>query len=101
MSQEQLLVLIVTSEMQDDIVDALILLEEVSGFSLSNIEGYSREHSQFSLRERVEGHRKMSRFEVLHDSVHEQAILAALETACGGRQARYWISSARCGHLGD
>lgn len=101
MNHQQLLVLIVADELQDDIVDSLILLEDISGFTLSTIEGYSREHSQFNLRELVEGHRKMSRFEILHDSAQETEILAVLGAACGDRQARYWISPTRSGHLGN
>jgi Protein of unknown function (DUF3240) len=100
-NHQQLLVLIVADGLQDDIVDTLILLEEISGFSLSTIEGYSREHSQFNLRELVEGHRKMSRFEILHDAAQENEILAVLGAACGDRQARYWIIPTRSGHLGN
>ena len=101
MNHQQLLVLIVADELQDDIVDSLILLEDISGFTLSTIEGYSREHSQFNLRELVEGHRKMSRFEILHGSEQETEILAALAAACGDTQARYWITPTRSGHLGN
>ncbi len=91
MSQEQLLVLVVANELKERIVDALIELDEISGFSLSNIEGYSREHHQLSVAEQVAGHRGMARFEVIHERALERALLAALKTACALGEARYWI----------
>ena len=91
MSREQLLVLVVANEVKDRVVDALIGLDAISGFSLSRIEGYSREHHQLSLQEQVAGHRGMTRFEVIHDPAQERMLLSALETACGEVEARYWI----------
>lgn len=91
MSREQLLVLVVANELKDSVVDVLAGLGDVSGFSLSNIEGYSREHHQLSLSEQVAGHRGMARFEVIHEPAQEQILLTALESACGPGKARYWI----------
>ena len=100
MSRKQLLVLVVANELKDNVVDALIGLQDVSGFSLSNIEGYSREHHQLSLREQVAGHQGMARFEVIHESSQEQVLLAALESVCGLGEAHYWIMPlARSGRL--
>ena len=59
MSTEQLLVLIAQNDIKDDIVDTLIELEFLSGFSLGNICGFSREHSHFNIKEQVEGYRDM------------------------------------------
>ena len=54
MSTEQLLVLIAQNDIKDDIVDTLIELEFLSGFSLGNICGFSREHSHFNIKEQVD-----------------------------------------------
>ena len=54
MDDAQILVAIVPAEIKDDVIDTLIALEPISGFNLTRIAGYSREHSHFSLRERVE-----------------------------------------------
>jgi len=53
MSTEQLLVLIAQNDIKDDIVDTLIELEFLSGFSLGNICGFSREHSHFNIKEHI------------------------------------------------
>ena len=100
--QQQLLVLVVADELRDDIIDALMALPAISGFNLSPIAGYSREHSRFNLREQVEGHRKMSRFEVLHEREQEEELLSALQRVCAQSHARYWILPlAASGQLGS
>ena len=101
MDDVQMLVAIVPAEIQDDVVDTLIALEAISGFNLTRIAGFSREHSHFSLRERVEGHREMYRFEVLHEPAQEESLLQALEPVCAVARARYWILPLRAhGHFG-
>ena len=91
MDDVQMLVVIVPAEIRDDVVDTLIALEPISGFNLTRIAGFSREHSHFSLRERVEGHREMYRFEVLHENAQQEILLQALEPVCALARARYWI----------
>lgn len=100
--QQQLLVLVVADELRDDIIDVLMARPAISGFNLSPIAGYSREHSRFNLREQVEGHRKMSRFEVLHDRQQEEELLSSLQAVCAESHARYWILPlAASGQLGS
>lgn len=102
MDDVQMLVVIVPAEIRDDVVDTLIALEPISGFSLIRIAGFSREHSHFSLRERVEGHREMYRFEVLHETAQQQTLLQSLEPVCAPARARYWILPLSAqGHFGD
>ena len=102
MDDTQLLVAIIPAEIKDDVVDILIALESISGFNLTRIAGYSREHSHFSLREQVEGHREMYRFEVLHERAQEEALIQALGQVSAVVRARYWIVPIReQGHLGD
>jgi len=102
MDDAQVLVAIVPAEIKDDVVDILIALESISGFNLTRIAGYSREHSHFSLREQVEGHREMYRFEVLHERAQEEALIQALGQVSAVVRARYWIVPIRGqGHFGD
>jgi hypothetical protein len=101
MDSLQVLVLIVPVALQDDVVDALIGLPAVSGFTLSDAAGYSSEHSQFNLSEQVEGSRKFSRLEVVHEPLIFEELCAALEQAFGGQAVRYWLSPVlEQGHLG-
>ena len=44
--------------------------------------GYSKQHSQYNLREQVEGSRELYRFEVMHKKGEQAALLAALAPVC-------------------
>lgn len=90
-SKSEQLILIAPDEIKDDIVDQLIGLSQLSGFSLSEINGYSREHSHFDIREQVEGYRKFHRFEIFLDSNETAAVLTALKPVCASAAVRYWI----------
>jgi hypothetical protein len=88
---EQLLVAVFAQDIRDDLIDALIGLEAISGFNLETIDGYGREHSRYDLREQVAGYRQLCRLEVLHESDQEQALLATLARACAAGHLRYWV----------
>ncbi|MBB1440313.1 DUF3240 family protein, partial [Shewanella sp. SG41-4] len=75
MSTEQLLVLIAQNDVKDDIVDTLIELDFLSGFSLGDICGFSREHSHFNIKEQVEGYREFYKFEIMHPQAQQAALL--------------------------
>lgn len=87
----QILVVIVPEEIKDNLIDQLMALDFISGFSLGQIDGYSRAHSHYSINEQVEGYRKLYRFEVLHQENQEAQILGALKATCSKIKARYWI----------
>ena len=87
----QLLVAVFSEEIRDDLIDALIGLDDISGFNMESIDGYSREHSRYDLREQVAGYRRLCRLEVLHDEEQQQALLATLGQACAAGHVRYWI----------
>ena len=44
MPDQQLLVLMVPGDIRDDVIDALIETDGISGFNMQTIAGYSREH---------------------------------------------------------
>lgn len=89
--KEQLLVVLVASTLKEDLIDALIQCPHITGFSLQEISGYSREHSQYDLSEQVAGYRKLHRFEVQHEAALERVLLKLLEEVCSASHARYWI----------
>ena len=98
----QLLTAIFSEEIKDDVVDALIALEDISGFSMSTTDGYSRRHSQYDVREQVAGYRRLCRVEVVHLEAQETALLATLETLCTACHIRYWLTAlAGAGQLGS
>lgn len=91
MSPKQMLVLIAQNEIKDDIVDTLIELDFLSGFSLGTICGFSREHSHFNIKEQVEGYREFCKFEIMHPNEQQEALLAAITLVCKHNPCRYWI----------
>ncbi len=68
-----LLIVLAPAGRRDDLVDALMGNDHVSGFTLSPALGYSREHSHFSLGEQVAGYRDYSRFEVLFEADEQES----------------------------
>jgi len=87
----QVLVLITPIELKDELVDQLMGLSCISGFSLNLIDGYSRENAHFNINEQVEGYRQFYRFEILHQEKYEVEILQALKQICTTGHARYWV----------
>jgi len=90
-NNSQILVLITPLEIKDDLVDVLMNLDLISGFSLALIDGYSQEHSHYNINEQVEGHRKFYRFEILHSQKDEDNILNSLRAAGSNQHVRYWV----------
>ena len=100
MDERQLLILMVPGEIRDDVVDSLSVCEHISGFNMTTMAGYSKEHSLYDLREQVEGYRQFFKFEVMHASVQQADLLAALRPVCGSARVRDWIVPVReQGHL--
>lgn len=100
MDELQLLVLIAPRSLKDDIVDTLMTQATISGFTLTDAAGYSREHSHFDLGEQVEGYRSCVRFEVLHAPEERAALCSALAETGGGEGLRYWVTGlVEQGHL--
>lgn len=100
MVEQQLLTIVVPIDLRDDVIDALIGCQSISGFSLATIAGYSREHSQYDLREQVEGYREFSRFEVMHERQHQGELLVCLRAEFTSAKIRYWITPINeQGHL--
>ncbi|KAA1193065.1 DUF3240 domain-containing protein [Pseudohalioglobus sediminis] len=89
---KQILTAVFSEEIKDEIIDTMMSLEVVSGFTLGAVHGYSREHSRYDIKEQVAGHRRMCRIEVMHGEDQEQVLLAALQDAGKASHVRYWIS---------
>jgi len=91
MTDDALLVLLVPCPRRDDVVDALLSMEAVSGFSVTDAAGFSRAHSQLNRRELVQGYGDYERFEVLCDEETREHLLQVLEDMAGRDRFRYWV----------
>jgi hypothetical protein len=100
MNEFQVLVLVAPDSRREDIIDALMSLPAISGFTLAKAMGFSAEHSHFNLRGQVEGCRAFSRFEVVFAPAVLPSLLEALSAAVGSETLRYWVIDVPdCGHL--
>lgn len=88
---EQMLTAVFPEAIRDEVIDALIGLQEITGFNLSAIDGYSREHSQYDIGEQVTGYRRMCRLEVAHLQEHQALLLSALAGVASASHLHYWI----------
>ncbi|HAS14938.1 MAG TPA: DUF3240 domain-containing protein [Idiomarina abyssalis] len=61
----KLLKLYFSREQKADLVDCLIQLDYLSGFSLYDIDGFSRNHERFDVGEQIRGARGMLMAEVI------------------------------------
>ena len=88
-----LLTLYLDKQLEADLVDSLIGLDCVSGFTLSPVFGFSREHVQLDRDEQVAGSRKQLKVEVIHSSADTDRILCALSALNGYHAPRYIVTA--------
>ncbi|MFT6506379.1 DUF3240 family protein [Colwellia polaris] len=90
-TEELLFILISPKELKDDIVDLLMTMDKLTGFNLKVINGYSKEHSCFSITEQVEGYREFIQFEVLLKATEKSALISHLMPVCQPAKLKYWF----------
>lgn len=82
-------------------VDALMMSEAVSGFTMSAVDGFSRQHSRYDVAEQVAGYRRMCRVEIRQNAEDQPELLATLARAAGSERIQYWVTPLLCaGSLG-
>jgi hypothetical protein len=100
MDEDQMLVMMVPAGLKDEVIDTLITLDGISGFNMTTLAGFSREHSQYDLGEQVEGYRQLFKFEVLHRRRQRDDLLGSLRPVCASANIRYWVLPvAEQGHI--
>ena len=85
---ETLLVLNISPDLEEDLVDYLLQLDFVSGFTSSHVYGHGR-HGLMTVAEQVIGRRKRMQFEVVMKEAQVADLLAEL-AAQVGRDISYW-----------
>lgn len=61
----KLLKLYFSREQKADVVDCLLQVDSISGFSLYDVEGFSRRHEVFDLAEQIRGARRVLSAEII------------------------------------
>lgn len=94
-----LLVLNLNPSLEDDLVDYLLGLDEVEGFTSFPVRGHGRHGEAMSTAEQVSGRRKRVQFELLLDEAAVETVLAGLRDAVG-TDLYWWCQPVSAsGHL--
>ncbi len=88
-AEKVLLTFVVPRSEKELVVDILLDREDLPGFTVTDSQGFSREHSEYSLEEQVAGYRGVSRFEVVSERATNSKLLRALEQGLS-REPIYW-----------
>ncbi len=86
-----LLMLVCPARRRDDVVDALMACPAISGFTMSQCGGFSRDHNRLSLREQVQGFGNFERFEVVASPATIVDVKQQLAVTAGRDDFHYWI----------
>jgi nitrogen regulatory protein PII len=93
-----LLVLNITPELEEELVDYLLSREEVGGFTSYPVHGHG-EQGRLSIAEQVSGRRKRVQFEILLPEPQVDNLIAGLAEEVG-KGIHYWqLHVASSGHL--
>lgn len=84
----KMLVLNIPPELEEDLIDYLLSLEYVTGFTSYDARGHGSD-KWLSISEQVSGRRKRLQFELLVEETAIESILAGLSTSVG-RDIAYW-----------
>lgn len=87
-----ILVAMVPENMKDVLVDTLIAQKQLSGFSLSKIQGYSAANSHFNIQEQVEGYKDLYRFEIMHEAGFSEHLVTLVKSLFHTGNLRYWVT---------
>jgi len=93
-----LLVMNTPPELEDEMVDYLLSLEAVSGFTSYQVRGHG-EQKRWSLAEQVTGRKKRIQFELILPAANATTVLAGLQESVGG-DIFYWQQEIHAsGHI--
>lgn len=82
----------VEQKRKEDVIDCLLPLTCISGFSISPCFGYSRDNAQLDLAEQVAGGRQLFKLDILHNDKDTNAIISALQSVNTPNPMRYVVS---------
>lgn len=92
MTDSSIFTLNVPTTLKDEMVDKLISLPSITGFNLTKMSGYSKEHSLYDIAEQVEGYRTFYQFEVLIAVSEVNNLKNSLNPICQPAKLRYWLT---------
>lgn len=101
MSEDCLLVLTVTPELEEAIVDWLLSRECPTGFSSAPVNGHSTDQTHLTVAEQVRGSRRQVQFQIQVPRETARSCLQDLRRDFAGAGMHYWLLPLlEGGHLG-
>ena len=98
---EALVILNVSPELEEALIDWLLEREDGSGFTSFPVQGHSTRHEGLSIAEQVSGRQRRHQFQVELAAGRVDEFLEALEGALGGAGIHYWVMPlVRSGRFG-
>ena len=100
MCELQILTIMLNTKIKDDAVDLILEMEDISVFTLSKANGFSRKHSQYNIREQVEGYKGFYRLELIHEPKQLKEILEKFSHIGSRFKLKYWVTPLiDCGEI--
>ncbi|MCX7546089.1 DUF3240 family protein [Marinicella gelatinilytica] len=91
MNDPQLLTIIIPLSMKNTLVDVLMAYQDISGFTMTKVAGFSRRHNQYNIKEQVAGYQNFFRIEVALSRVQVKPLLQHLCQFKDRFPLRYWL----------
>ncbi len=91
MNEQQLLTIIIPLSMKNTMVDVLMAYQDITGFTMTEVAGFSRQHSRYSIQDQVEGYRSFYRLEVVLEITQVRPLLRHLCQFKERYPLRYWL----------
>ncbi len=90
-ASESLVILNVSPELEESLVDWLLAREDGGGFTSFAAQGHSTRHDNLSVAEQVSGRQWRQQFQVQMESASVDEFLDALQASLGSGGIHYWV----------
>jgi Protein of unknown function (DUF3240) len=101
-SKEVLVILTVTRQLEEVVVDWLLSRRDATGFTSFPVAGHSVRHDSLSAAEQVTGRQRRQQFQVRLPASAVESFLDDAAVAIGAAGVQYWVVPLIAGgHLGE
>ncbi|MGQ8365128.1 DUF3240 family protein [Glaciecola sp. 1036] len=91
-NHSSILTLFFSKNLYDDLVDCLMSNEDIAGFTINQVQGFSRQHAQYDVAEQVAGYRNLYSVDILISNEQLEKTLNAFSEIGSDHPLRYWVT---------
>ncbi|MAF76431.1 MAG: hypothetical protein CMF17_11385 [Idiomarinaceae bacterium] len=88
----EILYIISPLALRESLVDGLISVAALSGFTVIPVQGFSRAHDSFKHSEQVQGYRELIQFQILLNDDNKDAVMTTILPLCRSASLRFWTT---------